>query len=100
MTIAHPRPAEPDSPYAALRLIVTLVLMMIGASGMYVVAVVLPAVQAEFGVARDNGAEAVVNVEVEGESGRVVQYQYLLRKEEGVWKISGVVEVRPKGTVA
>jgi MFS family permease len=43
---------ETDSPYAALRLIVTLGLMMIGASGMYVVAVVLPAVQAEFGVAR------------------------------------------------
>jgi MFS family permease len=31
---------------------VTLALMMIGASGMYIVAVVLPAVQAEFGVAR------------------------------------------------
>jgi ABC-type transporter MlaC component len=55
---------------------------------------------AEFGVVRDNGTEALVNVEVEGESGRVVHYQYLLRKEEGVWKISGVVEVKPKGTVA
>jgi MFS family permease len=43
---------ETDSPYAAMRLVITLVLMMIGASGMYVVAVVLPAVQAEFGVAR------------------------------------------------
>lgn len=31
---------------------VTLALMTVGASGMYVVAVVLPAVQAEFGVAR------------------------------------------------
>jgi MFS family permease len=31
---------------------VTLVIMMVGASGMYVVAVVLPAVQSEFGVAR------------------------------------------------
>jgi MFS family permease len=41
-----------DSPYAALRLVVTLALMTVGASGMYVVAVVLPAVQAEFGVAR------------------------------------------------
>ena len=41
-----------DSPYAAMRLIVTLGLMTVGASGMYVVAVVLPAVQAEFGVAR------------------------------------------------
>ena len=43
---------ETDSPYAAARLVVTLLLMAIGASGMYVVPVVLPAVQAEFGVAR------------------------------------------------
>ena len=42
----------PDSPYAAARLGVVLVLMMIGASGMYGVSVVLPAVQADFGVAR------------------------------------------------
>jgi len=41
-----------DSPYAAARLVVTLALMTIGASGMYVVPVVLPTVQAEFGVAR------------------------------------------------
>jgi MFS family permease len=45
-------PPQPDSRYAALRLLVALVLMTVGASGMYVVAVVLPAVQAEFGVAR------------------------------------------------
>ena len=46
--------AEPqtDSPYAAARLFVTLLLMTLGASGMYVVPVVLPAVQAEFGVSR------------------------------------------------
>ncbi len=41
-----------DSRYAVMRLMVTLALMTVGASGMYVVAVVLPAVQAEFGVAR------------------------------------------------
>jgi MFS family permease len=41
-----------DSPYAAFRLAVTLAIMTIGASAMYVVPVVLPAVQAEFGVAR------------------------------------------------
>jgi MFS family permease len=46
-----------DSPYAAGRLVVTLALMMIGACGMYVVPVVLPSVQAEFGVAR---ADAVL----------------------------------------
>jgi len=43
---------QADSRYAVMRLAVALVLMTIGASGMYVVAVVLPAVQAEFGVAR------------------------------------------------
>jgi len=43
---------QTDSPYAAARLLATLLLMMLGASGMYVVPVVLPAVQAEFGVTR------------------------------------------------
>ncbi|MBE7419535.1 MAG: MFS transporter [Ideonella sp.] len=41
-----------DSRYAWTRLAVTLALMTIGSAGMYVVSVVLPAVQAEFGVAR------------------------------------------------
>ncbi|MDZ4143826.1 MAG: MFS transporter [Burkholderiales bacterium] len=41
-----------DSRYAMTRLVVTLLLMTVGASGMYVVPVVLPTVQAEFGVAR------------------------------------------------
>jgi MFS family permease len=45
-------PPQPDSRHAVLRLLVALVLMTVGASGMYVVAVVLPAVQAEFGVTR------------------------------------------------
>ncbi|MDH5263279.1 MAG: MFS transporter [Betaproteobacteria bacterium] len=43
---------QPDSRYAAFRLAVTLALMTIGASAMYVVPVVLPAVQAEFGISR------------------------------------------------
>jgi MFS family permease len=47
-----PLQPQPDSPYAAARLAATLLIMTIGASGMYVVPVVLPAVQAEFGVAR------------------------------------------------
>ncbi len=42
----------PDSPYAAARLAATLVLMMLGAAGMYGVSVVLPVVQTDFGVAR------------------------------------------------
>ena len=41
-----------DSRYAWTRLAVTLALMTIGSGAMYVVSVVLPAVQAEFGVAR------------------------------------------------
>ena len=42
----------PDSRQAWLRLCVSLGLMTIGASGMYVVSVVLPAIQADFGVDR------------------------------------------------
>ena len=45
-------PELTDSPYAAFRLGITLALMTIGNCGMYAVAVMLPAVQAEFGVAR------------------------------------------------
>src|SRR3954467_2869900 len=47
-----PRSEGVDSPYAAARLAITLALMTIGASGMYIVPVVLPVVQAEYGVAR------------------------------------------------
>ncbi len=52
-------PADPsliDSRYAAWRLLATLGLVALGNSGMYVVSVVLPAVQAEFGVGRGNAA--------------------------------------------
>lgn len=50
---ALPLPAHRvDSSYAVMRLFITLILMIVGASGMYVMAVVLPAVQAEFGVDR------------------------------------------------
>jgi MFS family permease len=41
-----------DSPQAAWRLLTTLLLMRLGNSGMYVVSVVLPEVQTEFGVSR------------------------------------------------
>ncbi len=41
-----------DSRYAWTRLMVILLMMTIGSGAMYVIAVVLPAVQAEFGVAR------------------------------------------------
>jgi MFS family permease len=48
MTLHH----AADSRYAWWRLVVSLAAMTVGSSAMYVVAVVLPAVQAEFGVAR------------------------------------------------
>ena len=41
-----------ESPYAWMRLAVSLLLMTVGGSGMYSVTVVLPAVQSEFGVDR------------------------------------------------
>jgi MFS family permease len=43
---------ETDSQYAYARLAIALTLATIGATGMYIVPVVLPSVQAEFGVAR------------------------------------------------
>ena len=43
---------EADSPYAWTRLWVALALMTIGGSGMYSMSVVLPPLQAEFGIAR------------------------------------------------
>ena len=50
--LASVSPPQPDSPYAFRRLLVALALMTIGNGAMYVVVVVLPTVQAEFGVAR------------------------------------------------
>ena len=47
---------DADSPYAWWRLAATLALMTLGSSAMYVVAVVLPPVQAEFGVARSDAS--------------------------------------------
>ena len=47
-----PSNAVTDSPCAWWRLLVSLLLMTVGGSGMYSVTVVLPRIQAEFGVAR------------------------------------------------
>jgi len=47
---------QADSRYAWWRLAATLGLMTLGSSAMYVVAVVLPAVQAEYGVARSDAS--------------------------------------------
>jgi MFS family permease len=45
-----------DSRFAAWRLLVAVTIMTVGASGMYMVPVALPAVQADFGVARGEAA--------------------------------------------
>jgi MFS family permease len=45
-----------DSRFAAWRLLVAVIIMTIGASGMYVIPVALPTVQADFGVARAQAA--------------------------------------------
>ena len=45
-----------ESPYAWMRLGVSLLLMTIGGSGMYAVTVVLPRIQAEFAVDRGNAS--------------------------------------------
>ena len=48
--------AQPESPYAWMRLAASLALMTLGGVAMYGVVVVLPAVQAEFGVTRAEAA--------------------------------------------
>ncbi len=53
--------------------------------------------KAEYGLAFDTGEEAVVNVTVESADGKRTQYQYLLKKEDGAWKINGVSELKPEG---
>ena len=52
MTSAATTPSQPDSRHAWWRLAATLLLMTIGSAGMYVVSVMLPAVQAEFDISR------------------------------------------------
>ena len=56
MHAAHAPQELIDSPYALRRLIATLLVMTLGATGMYVVSVVLPQVQADFGVSRSDAS--------------------------------------------
>ena len=54
---AHPAPAQLiDSRYAFWRLVTALAIMVMGSSCMFVVSVVLPEVQAEFGVSRSEAS--------------------------------------------
>lgn len=52
MTTSETAAHQAGSRYAMLRLSLTLLIMTVGSSGMYVVSVMLPAVQAEFGIDR------------------------------------------------
>ncbi len=45
-----------DSPYSWFRLIISLLISMVGGVGMWSVVVILPAVQAEFGVGRSEAS--------------------------------------------
>ena len=56
MTAQPTSPSTIESPYAWTRLFVSLLLMTIGGSGVYTVSVVLPRIQAEFGVARGDAS--------------------------------------------
>ena len=47
-----------------------------------------------FGVILDNGGTAIVMVSIAGKSGTPVHYQYILRREKGHWRVSGVTRVR------
>ena len=60
-------------------------------------AVIAKSTSTEYGVAFDTGEEAVVNVRVQNAEKKSVEYQYLLKKEDAGWKISGVSEVKAEG---
>jgi MFS family permease len=56
MARPHSRPEDIESPHAWWRLATSLLLMTIGGSGMYSMTVVLPPLQAEFGITRAEAA--------------------------------------------
>jgi hypothetical protein len=59
--------------------------------------VIAHSAKAEYGMAFDTGEEAVVNVQIQDAAGKSGEFQYLLKKEDGSWKIGGVSEVKPSG---
>ncbi len=59
--------------------------------------VIAKSTDTEYGVAFDTGEEAVVNVRIQNAEKKSVEYQYLLKKEDAGWKISGVSEVKSEG---
>ncbi len=59
--------------------------------------VIAHSVSSEFGTMLDTGEQVVVSVRVQNADKQSVEYQYLLKKEAGGWKINGVAEVKPEG---
>lgn len=55
---------------------------------------------ATYGVVFDNGRIGIVMVCLISPAGRLVHYQYLLRREPVGWRISGVTRIRPQTTTA
>ncbi len=57
--------------------------------------VIAGSASAEYGIALDTGEEAALAVRITGADGKsVTEFLYTLSKEEGVWKITGVSEVK------
>jgi hypothetical protein len=51
--------------------------------------------KAEFGVVRDDGASAVVSVEITDKANDWISYDYFLLKEDLFWRIAGVIRHEP-----
>jgi hypothetical protein len=57
--------------------------------------VIAHSAKADYGMAFDTGEEAVVNVRIEDGAKKSGEFQYVLKKEGGTWKIAGVSELKP-----
>ena len=53
--------------------------------------------RAEFGLARDDGVRATMTARVFGQDGTSAAYDYVLVKEDDVWRIAGVLRHEAKG---
>ncbi len=52
---------------------------------------------ASFGVALDDGQQAVVDVSVKGADDKAIRYEYMLVIEDGKWRITGVTQKASTG---
>lgn len=56
--------------------------------------VIAHSVRADYGLSFDTGEDAVIHVQIEDGKKTSREFQYLLKKEDGGWKIGGVSEVK------